>query len=228
MASTRPLNASAINRLALSRRSGYLVVAGRGLLLFHHAAGVVARGSECFAGFRVAEIRGQFIQHAACRNDITVTVAFGDIPKCLHRLFKGLFVTQSSVGVPANLLRAFFCVRDDASSVAGGLGQHSLGLLSEFFGFLQRLSAVVGCGTTSFLDQGLGFLPEALGFGQRIGEEALGLSFRLSEVFVFPQGIELLQGLGDKRFRCDLGFVGFRLVVLPAPARTPVFVSSSC
>jgi hypothetical protein len=72
---------------------GFLVVAARGLLLFHHAAGLVARGSECFAGFRVSKICGEFIQHAACRNDIAVAVTFRNIPKGLHRLFKGLFVT---------------------------------------------------------------------------------------------------------------------------------------
>jgi hypothetical protein len=57
------------------------------------------------------------------------------------------------------LLRALFCVRDDTASVAGGLGEQSFGLLSEFFGFLQRLSTVVGCGATSFLEQAMGFLP---------------------------------------------------------------------
>jgi hypothetical protein len=31
---------------------------------------------------------------------------------------------------------------------------------------------------------------------------------------VFPQGLDLLQCLGDERFRCGLGFVGLRLVVL--------------
>jgi len=65
------------------------------------------------------------------RDDIAISVAFGDIPQWLHCLFECLLIAQSNVGVAANLFCPLLRLRHHSSGIECGLGKKGFGLLTN-------------------------------------------------------------------------------------------------
>ena len=162
------------------------------MLLFNHAPGLFAGRSKRLSRLGIAEIDRQIIKQTVCRNNITISVAFGGIPKRWQCLLKRLLVTQSNIRIPSDLFRAFLGFRQDAAGVPSSLGEKRVRFLTHFLGSLNCQGAFIGrkisclfqpylrvCAQTGCCFQGFGKLP-------------LRLCFGVAELFVFPKRLKIL------------------------------------
>ena len=69
-------------------------------------------------------------------NKVTVSVTFDNVTHGFRSLLQLFFITQRRVGIAADLLRPFFRLCHDSTSIADGLVKAGVGLFVDVFGFL--------------------------------------------------------------------------------------------
>jgi len=125
-------------------------------------------------------------------NEVAVSVAFDDVAHRFGSLLQHLLVSEGCVGVATDLLGPLLSLCDDATRIANGLVEASIGLLVNIFGLWMAWKRALAAAVRDCSSRDCGFCGGVRPPLSVPGELALRFALSVPEVFVFAKRLNFL------------------------------------